>query len=660
MQFDQVKSEIFMKERLKKILDRLTFLKSLRVIFFIIIFVVGVVPCVLVQNGILRDYEKRAVEVRVERVKGQLRSLANHLITSNYMVNQESGLVDAQLSEFATLYDGRLLIVDPNLTVIKDTYGLSENKTIVSQDVISCLTADGSGGSENYDAKYGFIEIVMPIIETRSMRDLDSAVRVSDLSSAYKTQTNTIRGVMVASTSTEYIQKTKELLRRKAMLLLAMMLVVVFFASILISGALVRPFEVLSRDIREVKEGYSNEPISAPQYLETIHIADAFNNVLGRMNALDQSRQEFVANVSHELKTPMTSMKVLAASLLSEDEVDPAVYREFLEDIDHEIDRENKIISDLLAMVKEDRPDVELVVVRTNINELAESAMKRLKPIARLRNIELTLVNKKEVFAEVDATRISQIMNNLVENAIKYNRDDGRVILTIDADHQYFEMTVEDTGIGIPEEAQGKVYERFYRVDKSRSREIGGTGLGLSITKSAVLRHHGTISMTSKEGEGTTFVVRIPLRYSTQPMELRVGDQRRQISRLLRVRRNSSAREKYLEKTVHVSRRKSKAEKEKPDKKNVVKNGKNRRNQQNQQTENLQKENLQKEKQKTENLQKENLQKENRQTENTKKENLQKENLQKENSQAQNLQKENQQTENLKGTSENSSGEVDA
>ena len=414
------------------------------------------------------------------------------------------------------------------------------------------------------------------------------------------------------------------------MLLLAMMLVVVFIASVLISGALVRPFEVLSRDIREVKEGYSNEPISAPQYLETIHIADAFNNVLGRMNALDQSRQEFVANVSHELKTPMTSMKVLAASLLSEEEVDPAVYREFLEDIDHEIDRENKIISDLLVLVKEDRPDVEVVVVRTNINELAESVMKRLRPIAQLRNIELTLINKKEVFAEVDTTRINQIITNLVENAIKYNRDDGRVVLTIDADHQYFEITVEDNGIGIPEEMQGRVYERFYRVDKSRSREIGGSGLGLSITKSAVLRHHGTISMTSKEGEGTTFVVRIPLRYSTQPMELRVGDQRRQISRLLRMRRNSSAREKYLEKTVHVSRRKSKAEKEKPDKKNSAKNGKNRRNQQNRQTENRQEENLQ--------------------TENSQAENQQKENLH-----AQNLQ-----TENPKGTSENSSGEVDA
>ena len=547
-----------MRERFKKILDKLTFLKSLRVIFFIIIFLVGVVPCIIVQNGILRDYESRAVELRKGQVKGQLRSLANHLISSNYLVNQESGQVDAQLAEFATLYDGRLLIIDPSLTVVKDTYGFSENKTVVSQDVISCLTVEGSSGSESYDAQYGFIEIVMPIVETRSMRDLDSSVHVGDLNAAYKTQASTVRGVLIASTSTEYIQQTKEILRRKALLLQILMLIVVFIASILISGALVRPFEVLSRDIREVKEGYSNEPISAPQYIETIHIADAFNNVLGRMNALDQSRQEFVANVSHELKTPMTSMKVLAASLLSEEDVDPAVYREFLEDIDHEIDRENKIISDLLVLVKEDRSDTEMVVQRTDINELAESVMKRIRPIAELRDIELTLVNKKEVFAEVDATRISQVMTNLVENAVKYNRVHGKVVMTVDADHQYFEMSVMDNGIGIPEEAQGRIFERFYRVDKSRSREIGGTGLGLSITKSSVLRHHGTITVSSKEGEGTTFVVRIPLRYSAQPMELRVGEQRRQISRLLRGRRNNNAKEQYMEKTIHVSRSKSK------------------------------------------------------------------------------------------------------
>ena len=564
-----------MRERIRKVLDRLVFFRSLRVIFFIIIFLVGAVPCILLQDGILRNYEERAVEVRVEQVRDQLRSIANHLINTNYLVNHQSGQVDAELSEFGTLYDGRLMIIDPTLTVVKDTYSLSENKTIVSQDVITCLKTGNRDGSENYDREYGFIEIVVPIIETRSMEGLDYYVNRNITDSGDMTeyreysfgrsgqtsdssQANSVRGVLLASTSTEYIQKTKEILRRKALMMQVIMMIVVFFASIIISGMLVRPFEVLSRDISEVKEGYSNEPISAPIYTETRHIADAFNNVLGRMNALDQSRQEFVANVSHELKTPMTSMKVLAASLLSEENVDPAVYREFLEDIDHEIDRENKIISDLLDMVKEDRTNTDLEVTETDINALAKAVMKRLRPIAETADIALTLVNRREVIAEVDITRINLVLTNLVENAIKYNHEHGEVIVTVDADEEYFSFTVADNGIGIPEEDLNRIYERFFRVDKSRSREIGGTGLGLSITRSAILRHHGTISVESREGEGTTFIVRIPLRYSAEPMELRVGKQRRQITRLLRGRKKSTVEKEYVEKTIHVSRRKYK------------------------------------------------------------------------------------------------------
>ena len=564
-----------MRERIRKVLDRLVFFRSLRVIFFIIIFLVGAVPCILLQDGILRNYEERAVEVRVEQVRDQLRSIANHLINTNYLVNHQSGQVDAELSEFGTLYDGRLMIIDPTLTVVKDTYSLSENKTIVSQDVITCLKTGNRDGSENYDREYGFIEIVVPIIETRSMEGLDYYVNRNITGSGDMTeyreysfgrsgqtsdssQANSVRGVLLASTSTEYIQKTKEILRRKALMLQVIMMIVVFFASIIISGMLVRPFEVLSRDISEVKEGYSNEPISAPIYTETRHIADAFNNVLGRMNALNQSRQEFVANVSHELKTPMTSMKVLAASLLSEENVDPAVYREFLEDIDHEIDRENKIISDLLDMVKEDRTNTDLEVTETDINALAKAVMKRLRPIAETADIALTLVNRREVIAEVDITRINLVLTNLVENAIKYNHEHGEVIVTVDADEEYFSFTVADNGIGIPEEDLNRIYERFFRVDKSRSREIGGTGLGLSITRSAILRHHGTISVESREGEGTTFIVRIPLRYSAEPMELRVGKQRRQITRLLRGRKKSTVEKEYVEKTIHVSRRKYK------------------------------------------------------------------------------------------------------
>ena len=112
---------------------------------------------------------------------------------------------------------------------------------------------------------------------------------------------------------------------------------------------------------------------------------------------------------------------------------------------------------------------------------------------------------------------MTMIMTNLIENAVKYNKEHGRVEVTLDADHQNFIISVKDTGIGIPKDSFEKIYDRFYRVDKSRSREVGGTGLGLSITRSAVLMHRGTIRVDSKEGEGSTFTVTIPLTYVANP-----------------------------------------------------------------------------------------------------------------------------------------------
>ena len=145
------------------------------------------------------------------------------------------------------------------------------------------------------------------------------------------------------------------------------------------------------------------------------------------------------------------------------------------------------------------------------MNNLAEIILKRLRPIARKNDIELNLVSAREVLAEVDEVKMSLILTNLVENAIKYNKEHGEVTVTLDADHQFFTVEVADTGIGIPEDAMLQIYERFYRVDKSHSREIGGTGLGLAITKSAIRLHRGTIRAESKLGEGTRFLVKMPL-----------------------------------------------------------------------------------------------------------------------------------------------------
>ena len=266
----------------------------------------------------------------------------------------------------------------------------------------------------------------------------------------------------------------------------------------------------------EVKEGYTNEALQVPDYKETEHIVDAFNQVLRRMKALDESREEFVSNVSHELRTPLTSMKVLSDSLLAQEEVPNELYREFMQDIADEIDRENRIINDLLTLVKLDKTHSDLNVTVVSVNELIELILKRLRPIARKQDIEVVFESNRSVMAEIDEVKITLAIQNLVENAIKYNKEHGHVKVTLDADHQFFTVEVEDSGIGIPESSYEYIFQRFYREDKSHSREIGGTGLGLSITRNVILLHRGTISVNSELEKGTTFTVKIPLTYIRQ------------------------------------------------------------------------------------------------------------------------------------------------
>ena len=163
------------------------------------------------------------------------------------------------------------------------------------------------------------------------------------------------------------------------------------------------------------------------------------------------------------------------------------------------------IISDLLSLVKLDKKAAQLQITTVSINELLEIIMKRLKPLALQRNIELIFESFRPVTAEIDEVKLSLGLTNLIENGIKYNKDDGWIRVTLNADHKYFYVKVADSGVGIP--------DRFYRVDKASSRDTGGTGLGLAITKSVVSLHNGEIKLYSKVGEGTTFTLRIPLKY---------------------------------------------------------------------------------------------------------------------------------------------------
>ena len=129
------------------------------------------------------------------------------------------------------------------------------------------------------------------------------------------------------------------------------------------------------------------------------------------------------------------------------------------------------------------------------------------------KNITIRLETLRQVVAEVDEVKLSLACNNIIENAVKYNNDGGKVDVSLNADHKFFYIRVKDTGVGIPEDCQEQIFERFYRVDKARSRETGGTGLGLAISRNVILMHKGSIRVHSKEGEGSTFLIRIPLNY---------------------------------------------------------------------------------------------------------------------------------------------------
>jgi signal transduction histidine kinase len=187
------------------------------------------------------------------------------------------------------------------------------------------------------------------------------------------------------------------------------------------------------------------------------------------------------------------------------------LYKEFMQDMSEEIERENKIINDLLALVKMDKTANVMNIQSEDINLLVEKCLKRLRPIAAKHNIEVVFESYRPVTAEVDETKLSLAISNLVENAIKYNKEDGWIHVTLNADHKNFYLEVTDSGIGIPEEDIDRIFERFYRVDKSHSREIGGTGLGLAIARNAIIMHRGAVKVHSKAGEGTTFTVRIPI-----------------------------------------------------------------------------------------------------------------------------------------------------
>ena len=467
-----------------------TFFRTLRFRIIIIMLLMGILPSVIITNALVSSYENMAINSRSAIVKNQCDMLCNDLAGIDYLTNPTNLAINAEIDMLTSIYGGRIEIVNADYKIVKDSFNLDEGKYMLSSVVIDCF--NGQEYSNNDDDNM--------IVEM--------AVQIKNPNTSNKE----ILGVMLVSFSTKEIVNNSRILERNGTIVLGIIVLLIVIFGLLFSGILVRPFRKITNAIDSMVNGFREEPISVYDYQETKQITDAFNRLIAQVRDLDENRQEFVSNVSHELKTPLASMKVLADSLNMNPDTTIEQYREFMKDISEEIDRENAIITDLLSLVSMDKNIEGLNIKNTNINELVDLVVKRLRPIADKSNVELIVESFRTVEAEVDPTKITLVISNITENAIKYNKPDGGwVRISLNADHRYLYLTIADSGIGIPQEATERIFDRFYRVDKSHSREIGGTGLGLAIAKSAINMHKGAIRVSSVENEGTTFSIRIPL-----------------------------------------------------------------------------------------------------------------------------------------------------
>ena len=279
--------------------------------------------------------------------------------------------------------------------------------------------------------------------------------------------------------------------------------------SIMLSRMLTRQISGLLQAIRSVREGAYSHRADASGTDEIAQIAAEFNSLTDRLQTTESARRRFVSDASHELKTPLAGIRLLSDSILQTEDIDAATVREFVGDIVQETDRLTRITENLLRLTRLDSGIVE-PAQSVAVAPVIERVVRMLRLVADAKRVELTYLVEREQSVRAGVDDLHQIIYNLTENAIKYNRPGGFVRVTLGGTEDECVLRVEDNGIGIPEEDMPRVFDRFYRVDKMRSRAAGGTGLGLSIVADTVRRRGGSIAVSARAGGGTCFTVRLP------------------------------------------------------------------------------------------------------------------------------------------------------
>ncbi len=449
---------------------------------------VALLPLWIVSNSMLESIETYFIEERKAELLSQANMIAGQLASVGYFDSDESTYeLEEIMYDLGQKENFRILVFDTSSKIIYDTVYQDVGQTLLVPEVLEALGGKNIANQQENEMLYGAVAIL-------GERDIpDGAVLIAENISDIGT---TIGAIQQNATNLTFS-----------------VVLMILVGTFCLARIFTDPMKNVIVAIQKMAEGHLDERvhIQGAFHNEIVDLGLACNHMAKQLEKVEQSRQQFVSNVSHELKTPLSSMKVLSDSILLQEETEEAVYVEFLQDINSEVDRMTAIINDLLNLVKLDQKEVPLQLKETDISLMMEGIVKRLQPLAEKKEVLIEYTKEKEVMAFVDEMKLSLAIANIVDNAVKYTIEKGSISVTLDADHQNMFITVMDTGIGIPEDEVAHIFERFYRVDKTRDRETGGTGLGLSITYATIMMHKGSIRVTSKEDEGTTMVVRIPL-----------------------------------------------------------------------------------------------------------------------------------------------------
>lgn len=410
--------------------------------------------------------------------------LASTEISELQVINQNT--VSEALSSISNLRVSRVIVTDEFAKIIYDSSTNSlEDQYALFPEIISSLSSNDVF-SWKYSDSTMISKAATPIISYGSL-----------IGCVYMMEYDTQQGALIHSlqVNTFYITMALELL------------LIVF--SLLFSKRYTARVRKIMVSMRIIREGDYSHRVDMGGNDELTVLGEEFNDLIDRLRTSESKRRQFVSDASHELKTPLASIKLLSDSIL-QNEMDIETAKEFVEDIGNEAERLNRMSQKLLTLSGiEAQPESEYEI--TYIAPTVERVARMVSAIAAKNNIQINLELEKDSSILILEDDLYQIIFNLAENGIKYNVPGGKLTISLDRQEDTAILKVADTGVGIPEESLENIFERFYRVDKARSRQTGGSGLGLSIVRDIVQRNNGQIFVESTLGQGTVFTVHFPI-----------------------------------------------------------------------------------------------------------------------------------------------------